>query len=298
MYFVVARIYLGVAALLLICPFDILCREARKNFFDSLFEVAIGRYKKHHIPFSLVILADIFTSYSFFIGCLLGLLPFQSVPIPLRYLKTLPLIFRVRQCLQDYYGSRATRHLMNTLKYLLGIATGILFDTFEFDPSLSNSKKTTIVATVASSAFLSLGWDLFMDWNMNIWGFRTYSLPSHGTSTSTLSTQSDSVAREPVESESNEVSDEEAGIVKKDIGKMGRFSSLFYFTAIVYDIFGRMLNVFKALAYLDSCRMLRPFFAHNLGILFALIEAFRRFIWTIIRIENYHSQLLYLEANK
>ena len=79
---------------------------------------------------------------------------------------------------------------------------------------------------------------------------------------------------------------------------MGRFSGYFYSFAIIYDIFGRCINIVKVLCYFNSCASLRPLFSKDFSFIYAIIEAFRRFIWTIIRIENYHSQLLYLEANK
>lgn len=187
---------------------------------------------------------------------------------------------------------------MNTLKYLLGISTTLIFEykSVTKDNVLSDNMKIICLIIITAASLFSLCWDLIMDWNMSPWGFRSYAAPSSTptSSTATLSTSTDSTYN----SSDSERRDEETGIVKKEIGKMGRFSMLFYSFAVIFDVFGRSINIIKALCYFDSCKNIRCMFEHDVTFIYAIIEAFRRYIWSIIRLENYQSQLLYLESNK
>jgi hypothetical protein len=321
---------------LLVLPSQVgMCWIERKNFMLSFWEIMVGRSDRPGVPFRLVLLADIFTSYSRVAIDYVDLIQIQAFQNSwwflafLGLLNSLPLVFRLRQCLWEWKRNRSPRHLINSLKYTMGIVVGIigkiknpLGTVFGSTPkSISQRFEDILLFSIfAFSTLLSLGWDLIMDWNISFNGFRTYAPSStplqSATSLDTVAaaaaaaesfTEEQAEARvteaetqsfnsdEPLIEPVNADVDQEAG-QKKQEGKMGRFSVLFYVYVILFNAFGRFLLLLRGLCYFSVIHSNVARMLDKNTSLYALIEAYRRFNWMLLRVENYHSQVVYLEG--
>ena len=319
---------------LLVLPSQLgLCWWERKNFMLAFWEIVVGRSDRPGVPFRLVLLADIFTSYAKVGQDYFDLIDPVSLKKSLWFLalkgllNSLPLVFRLRQCLWEWKRNRSPRHLVNSLKYFMGIVVGILSKAQNPVPkdgqpsTISLPLKFLLFGIFAFSTLLSLGWDLIMDWNISFTGFRTYAptttpLQSAASLASTVaaapegqqeaeeaaeesqSINSDEPLIQPVgeNSAAVESSDQEAGPKKPD-GKMGRFSVLFYAYVILFNALGRFLTLLRGLCYFNNVHeKIGAYLGQNTTSLLALVEAYRRFNWMLLRVENYHSQVVYVEG--
>lgn len=302
----------------LLFPWQLFGFHASKNFLLASLEIVFGRWKVWKVPFKLVLLADIFTSYA-------GILS-ETVKIFLKdreknvfhcLVPTIPFLFRFRQCISEFIGTKHPKHLINALKYVMSMYTTYILEAFtkEWRAAMTPIEMWSMIGLFVFGCLISLVWDIRMDWNMGLGNFLPY-----GPSKSPVSSP-DIIVTAPIEASDleegrqvdvsanagqqtpNSPSSSSTHMFLPDKGdKQGRFSVAFYVYVFLFNLLGRSFVVFRILIKLfrEEGDFSTKFFftAWKSNIFFTFFEGYRRFNWILLRVENYHSLQMFLEGNK
>ncbi|KAG7904965.1 hypothetical protein KL907_003181 [Ogataea polymorpha] len=256
-------IYLGICALLLVCPFDILFLNSRTWLLSSIFRLILsGLYP---VEFRDFFLGDVFCSLTYSIsnlsmffclyathwhGCLDGSGTTKcgsSRSRLLGFLSTLPSIWRFLQCFRRYADTGEWfPHLANMAKYTGSILYYMSLSLYRIE-TVTKYRALLITFATINSVYSSM-WDIFMDWSLLQFDSHNFLLRDH--------------------------------LIFEN--------KWYYYTAMVTDVILRFQWIFYAFFKTQIQQSaVTSFFI-------ALAEIIRRFIWIFFRMENEHATNVHL----
>ncbi|GMM31819.1 Syg1 protein [Martiniozyma asiatica (nom. inval.)] len=250
-------LFLGVALVVIICPFDIFYLNARLWLISSLFRLLLSGF--YPVEFRDFFLGDIFSSLTYSISNLSTFFCLYSIKWNncircgssrsrvLGFLQCLPSIWRFLQCFRRWADTGEWfPHLANMGKYTVSMLYYMSLSLYRIE-KVSKYRVLLIFWATFNSVYSSI-WDLIMDWSLV-----------------------------DFDSENFLLRDE---LVFKNKN--------FYYFAMISDVILRFQWVFYVLfpSYIQQSAVT------SFGV--ALAEIIRRFIWIFFRMENEHATNVHL----